>query len=279
MDKCIDSVPFTIIGLNKAILKKVNVELAQIFKNFNNFIAKVIDSNKGQNSQENSIVQLLLDPKNHFSNQEIYEELILTTMASFATSTKTLAATLVLLAMHKDKQQKLFDEIDEIYSTESDTKFSNDFLQKFIYLDAVLKESMRIFPAIPIIGREASEEVEIEGYLIPKGTVILISIFAMHRDKKIWGDDADAFKPERFFEELTNPHAFVPFAGGKRICIGYRYAMVSMKIFLINFLRKYKVDCLTKFEEIETEMTLTLNFVNGFNVSIEKRGNEKNFIC
>ncbi|CAG9811897.1 unnamed protein product [Chironomus riparius] len=201
---------FVILGI---VMKKVNVELAQIFKNFNNFIAKVIDSNKSRNSQENSIVQLLLDPKNHFSNQEIYEELILTTMASFATSTKTLAATLVLLAMHKDKQQKLFDEIDEIYSTESDTKFSNDFLQKFIYLDAVLKESMRIFPAIPIIGREASEEVEIEGYLIPKGTVILISIFAMHRDKKIWGDDADAFKPERFFEELTNPHAFVPFAG------------------------------------------------------------------
>ena len=47
--------------------------------------------------------------------------------------------------------------------------------------------------------------------------------------------------------------------------------MASMKIFLINFLRKYKVDCLTKYEEIETEMTLTLNFVNGFKVSIEKR--------
>ena len=127
----------------------------------------------------------------------------------------------MLLAMHKDTQQKLVDEIDEIYSKESDTKFSNDFLQKFTYLDAILKESMRLFPAIPIIGREASEEVEIEGYMIPKGTVILISIFAMHRDKKFWGDDADLFKPERFFEELTNLHAFVPFAGKVTECNAY----------------------------------------------------------
>ena len=81
MDTCIDSVPYTIIGINKGILKKVNFEFGQIFKTFNNFMDNVIDSNKSENSQENSIAHLLLDPKNKFSDQEIHEELILTTMA------------------------------------------------------------------------------------------------------------------------------------------------------------------------------------------------------
>jgi cytochrome P450 len=119
----------------------------------------------------------------------------------------------MMLAMDKDIQQKLIDEINEIYRVESDTRFGNDFLQKFTFLDAVLNESMRLFPPIAIIGREASDEVEIGGYLIPKGTSFLISIYAMHRDEKFWGQDANLFKPERFLEELINPHAFAPFSG------------------------------------------------------------------
>jgi hypothetical protein len=80
MDTSIDLIPYNVIGLNKDILKRLNLGIGQIFNDFYKFMDKVIDSNKIENYQENSVAQLLLDPKNGFSKQEIYDELILTTL-------------------------------------------------------------------------------------------------------------------------------------------------------------------------------------------------------
>ncbi|KAL7041801.1 hypothetical protein ACKWTF_000897 [Chironomus riparius] len=177
----------------------------------------------------------------------------------------------MMIGIHQDVQQKVMTEINEVCDSQTQSDFTLDVLQKFTYLESVIKETMRLFPEGPFIAREPSDDVDINGYLIPKSTVILISIFGMHRDEKYWGSDAHEFKPERFLHALEYPFAFAPFSGGKRMCIGYRYAMISMKIFLINFLRSYKVDCRTKFEEIETEVSLALSFVNGYKVSIQRR--------
>ena len=122
--------------------------------------------------------------------------------------------------MHKDVQQKAVNEIDEIYSQEHNPEFTNDFLNKFTYLELILKETMRLFAVAPLVARETSDEVNINGYLLPKNTTILILIHAMHRDEKYWGNDAELFRPERFEVGLSNPNAWAPFTGGSRICIG-----------------------------------------------------------
>lgn len=105
-----------------------------------------------------------------------------------------------MLGIHQDVQQRLFEEIS---SSGSDSS----------YLEAVIKETMRLYPAIPIIAREATEEVEIDSFLIPKGTVLVMSLYSMQRDEKYWGSDANLFRPERFLEELQHPKAFAPFSG------------------------------------------------------------------
>ena len=127
---------------------------------------------------------------------------------------------LMMLGMHQNVQNKLLTEIDEVYNEDKDVNFTTDFLQKFSYLEMVVKETMRLFAVVPMVSRETSEEVEIDGYLIPKDTTIIIPIYAMQRDERYWGSDADKFRPERFEEEIINPHAWVPFTGGGRICIG-----------------------------------------------------------
>lgn len=120
----------------------------------------------------------------------------------------------MLLGIHKEVQEKLVQEVDEICKLESDTAgFSSDFLQKFTFMDAVLKESMRLFTVGPVIAREATEEVDLNGYLIPKGTILVLSLDGMHRNPKYWGSDAELFKPERFLEDLKHPNAFAPFSG------------------------------------------------------------------
>lgn len=126
----------------------------------------------------------------------------------------------MMLGMHKDIQEKLTKEIDDVFSQETDSEFTIEFLHKFVFLDMFVKETLRLFPPVPIASRETTEEIELGGYLVPKGASIVISIFAMHRDERFWGKDAHLFKPERFVEGPTNSHAFQPFTAGARICIG-----------------------------------------------------------
>ncbi|KAL7015148.1 hypothetical protein ACKWTF_016302 [Chironomus riparius] len=271
----VDTLPFFLIGLSRKLLNyfKLGKSLIQVENEFDKFINNIHEANsKASKRDENTVVDLLLDPNNKFNKQEVKDELIMTMFGAYETTARTVSTALMMLGMHKDVQQKAVNEIDEIYSQDDNPELTNDFLQKFTYLELILKETMRLFAVAPIVARETSEEVNINGFLLPKNSTILILIDAMHRDKKYWGNDADKFRPERFEDEIVNQHAFAPFTLGSRICIGHRYSMISMKIFLINFLRKYKVDCLTKLEEIETESTLTLNFLKGYTVSISKRG-------
>ncbi|KAL7015152.1 hypothetical protein ACKWTF_016304 [Chironomus riparius] len=270
----IDTLPFLLVGFPRKFLNlmKLGKNLIKVEKKFDRFFDEVCKTNdKALNRVVKTVVDLLLDPSNKFDEQEIKEELIMTLLGAFETTTRAISTALMMLGMHKDVQQKAVIEIDEIYSQDDNPKFTNDFIQKFTYLELILKETMRLFAVAPIVARETSEEVNICGYLLPKNSTILISIHAMHRDKKYWGSDADKFKPERFEDGMSNPLAWAPFTGGSRICIGYRYAMMSMKIFLINFLRKYKVHCSSKLEDVETEMTFTLNFLNGYHVSITRK--------
>lgn len=119
-----------------------------------------------------------------------------------------------MLAMHKESQQKVIDEIEEI--VDSVDEIDNESLSKFSYVELVIKEALRLFPAGGIIGRQSTNEFDLAGYTIPKGTIFMLSMYGMHRNPKYWGDDADLFRPERF-EPINlanvNPHAFAPFSG------------------------------------------------------------------
>ena len=95
----------------------------------------------------------------------------------------------------------------------------------------MIKETMRLFTVAPILSRKASEEVEIDGFLIPKGTNFLLAIDAMHKDEKYWGKDAHLFKPERFLEDLVYPQAYAPFSGEAYFWIKYFLYINKIKFY------------------------------------------------
>ncbi|CAG9811948.1 unnamed protein product [Chironomus riparius] len=271
-----DFLPYSIIGLSKNILSptKLGRRIKEVFQKFHIYfddVVKINKENENNNMVENTAIDILLDPNNGFTEEEVRDELIMMMLGAFETSTRIISMVLMMVGMNKDVQHKLVNEIEEVYNEDKDAKFSADFLQKFPYLEMVIKETMRLFAVVPLVARETSDEVDINGFLIPKNTTILISIYAMQRDEKYWGSDAHLFKPERLENGMEFPHAWAPFTGGSRICIGYRYAMMAMKVFLINFFRTYTVNCSQKFEDIESEMTMTLNFLTGYKVGIHKK--------
>lgn len=111
---------------------------------------------------------------------------------------------------------------------------------------------------------------------MPSGTHIILPILELHRDKSQWGEDADEFKPERFRSEnfeKVHPYNYIPFSKGHRMCPGYRFAMMTMKIFLCKFLMKYRVTTELKYEDLNFIMQLTTAIKQGFMIKIEKRNN------
>lgn len=184
-----------------------------------------------------------------------------------------MASTLLMLAMHQDIQDKVMDEIRDVFDSVHQ-EVDNEILNKLPYLDLVIKESMRLFPVLPIIGRLATKDVVLNTCTIPAGSNILIIMFNTHRNPKYWGDDAHLFRPDRFLPEnisQIHPYAFGPFSGGHRICIGMKYGMNVMKVILTHFLRNYKVSTSLKYEELEFKIEVSMKIVQNYMMTIKKR--------
>ena len=141
------------------------------------------------------------------------------------------------LAMFPEYQDKLFAEVLEVFPDKDNFHVTHEDLQKLQYTEMVIHENLRVMAPVPLVGRKAAEDFEIDsGIVLPKGTQIVIDIFNMHRNTKIWGPNAKTFNPDNFLPHnlsKIHPYAFVPFTKGLRSCIGeYNSVPGSMQISL-----------------------------------------------
>jgi cytochrome P450 family 4 len=97
-----------------------------------------------------------------------------------------------------------------------------DKLQEMKYLEMVIKETLRVHPSVPMIGRELNEPTEIGGVMVPAGVSITLMIYAVHHNPDVF-PDPEKFEPERFIDDYElrkNPYEYIPFSAGPRNCIG-----------------------------------------------------------
>ncbi|KAG5670857.1 hypothetical protein PVAND_001091 [Polypedilum vanderplanki] len=223
-----------------------------------------------------TFMRALVSSKFNLDESEIRDEVKTLLIAAQDTTAISMSATLLLLAMHKDKQAKVIDEMHRVIGNNPDIPFTDfDKLNELHYLEMVINEALRLMPVVPFVFRSVDSEITShEGYIIPPNANLIIPIFKIQRNKTFWGEDANKFRPERFEKEnikKVNSYAFLPFTKGPRICLGWRYAMMLMKIQLCNFLMRYEVDTSLKYEELEFELNVTLNICQGFKISIKER--------
>jgi len=179
------------------------------------------------------------------------------------------------LSFNPEIQERAFNEIKEIFPT-SDFKVEYEDLSKLKYLEMILKETMRFYTTVPIIGRFVTGECQLENLNIPAGVCIIIGCYNLHRHKDIWGDDADEYNPDHFLPEVAekrHPYSFIPFAGGARNCIGQKYAMMSMKTMMVHLLRKYRFTTKLKLNELKYEIQITLKIDKKHMVEVHSREN------
>ncbi|XP_033171450.1 cytochrome P450 4d1 isoform X2 [Drosophila mauritiana] len=179
------------------------------------------------------------------SNLDIREEVDTFMFEGHDTTSSALMFFFYNIATHPEAQKKCFEEIRSVVGNDKSTPVSYELMNQLHYVDLCVKETLRLYPSVPLLGRKVLEDCEINGKLIPAGTNIGISPLYLGRREELFSEP-NSFKPERFdvvtTAEKLNPYAYIPFSAGPRNCIGQKFAMLEIKAIVANVLRHYEVD-------------------------------------
>ncbi|KAG8249438.1 hypothetical protein J6590_019726 [Homalodisca vitripennis] len=214
----------------------------------------------------------LKDGGNTFTDDDLRDEVVTMMVGGSETSALTNCFCLLMLAMHEDIQDKVFEEVYNIFGNSSREVTMED-LNQMVYLEMVLKETLRRFPVGPLFLRQVKEDIELTNYILPAGCSVVIAPIATHMNPTLY-TDPERFNPERFSPEnlsMRHRYSFIPFSGGPRGCIGSKYAMLSMKTTISTILRNYKLSTSVKMEDIKLKVDLLMRSVDGFRLRLEPR--------
>uniref|UniRef100_A0A182MTH7 Cytochrome P450 n=1 Tax=Anopheles culicifacies TaxID=139723 RepID=A0A182MTH7_9DIPT len=154
------------------------------------------------------------------TTKEIENHLHTIIAAGSETSANQVAYILLQLAMHPDVQDRVYEEIRSIYG-DSSLNITYETISAQTYLEQVIKETLRLFPVAPFIGRKTIETVKLGDVVVPPGVTLIMNIMNVHRSKELWGERADVFDPDRFDPTTYDardhhPFSYIPFGGGPR---------------------------------------------------------------
>ncbi|XP_055605540.1 cytochrome P450 4d1-like [Uranotaenia lowii] len=174
---------------------------------------------------------------------EVREEVDTFMFEGHDTTTSAVSFTFYNLAKYPEVQQKCYEEIVSVFSDDPNKPIELSQLNDLTYLEMVIKETLRLYPSVPMIGRRCVEDVTIDGKVIPAGTNIIIGIYFMGRDPNYFERPLE-FIPERFAGEKSvekfNPYKYIPFSAGPRNCIGQKFALNEVKSVISKLLRHYQ---------------------------------------
>jgi cytochrome P450 len=190
-------------------------------------------------------------------------------LAGHETTANGLSWMWYLLARHPEARERLLEEVDSVLGERRPTA---DDLANLPWTAACFQEAMRIFPPAWAIPRTAVADDVIDGHRIPRGASVLIPIHAIHHDPRFW-PDPERFDPERFLGEHAKRHhrsAYLPFGGGRRICIGSTFAVTEATLVAARLSQRFVFD-LVEGHRVEPEATLTLRPRRGLLVMARRR--------
>nr|XP_015929387.2 cytochrome P450 4C1-like [Parasteatoda tepidariorum] len=178
-----------------------------------------------------------------FTEEDIREEVDTFMFEGHDTTAMAISWALYFVGLDKHVQEKIHEELDGIFEGDNERDIDRDDLMRMKYLECVIKETLRLHPSVPFIGREVRESFKVLDYEVEKGSVCFIFPFMLHRDPESF-PDPEKFDPKRFFpENITgrHPYAYVPFSAGPRNCIGQKFALMEEKTVLANIFRNFEI--------------------------------------
>lgn len=230
-----------------------------------------------QSKKKNALLTLLL--QHHFNEGDITEEEIKEEVNTFMfaghdTTAMGISWALYNIGLYPHIQQKLHDEIQCIFGEDKDKPITLSDLRDMKYLECVLKESLRLYPSVPAIMRNNTEDFKLNDKMtIPAGTQIVIQIYSLHHDPELY-PNPDVFDPDRFLPENSSgrhPYAFIPFSAGPRNCIGQRFALIEEKIIISNILRQFQIKSLDPRDKVMEYGDIILRPTNKLRIKFTRK--------
>ncbi|XP_022827251.1 cytochrome P450 4C1-like [Spodoptera litura] len=235
----------------------------------NKGVEKVIES-QTSGIKYRPFLDLLLELSTNgaFTDEEIREETDTIIAAGYDTTSNQITFVLLLLGAYPDEQEKVYEELLRVLGPDRDIE--KDDINKLVYTNAVIMESLRLFPSIPSLFRTVETDVKLKNYTMPAGSYCVIFPIAASSVDPSWGPEPDKFRPERWLHgDFRHNKEYSAFGLGKRACIGRTYAMISMKVTLAHFLRQYRVKA--DLSKLKLNFDFLLKPISGHDISIESR--------
>ena len=210
------------------------------------------------------------DPAVPFDKKLTEDEVRGETMGFFTAGHVTTASSMTFifyeLAKSPETQKKLQAEIDAFVAQGTDLDLQS--LHTLKYLDAVIKESMRLHPITPYLARTITTDVLVHDHLIEKGNVIMGCIQDLQRHPKYWSDPND-FIPERWEQSIVRG-SYMPFGEGPMNCIGQKLALIEMKMLTFYIIKEFNM-VIEAGQNLDTEVIMSPAFVEGIKIKFTKR--------
>uniref|UniRef100_A0A8C8DM62 Cytochrome P450 3A n=1 Tax=Oryzias sinensis TaxID=183150 RepID=A0A8C8DM62_9TELE len=249
-----------LLAVGKLLVVIMSLTFIYLFFLFSLFPSSVMDfffaalrkikANHENNKQKSRIdfLQLMIDSQKNnqnglqdkgLSDHEILSQSMIFIFAGYETTSSSLTFLAYNLATNPEVMKKLQKEIDATFPNKAPIQYVP--LMEMEYLDCVVNESLRLYPIAARLERVAKATVEVNGLVIPKDMVVMVPTWPLHRDPELW-PEPEKFKPERFSKEnkdTFDPYTYMPFGAGPRNCIGMRFALVMMKLAVVEILQTY----------------------------------------
>jgi cytochrome P450 len=209
-------------------------------------VQNLLDQRRKAGIGGDDLVTRMLTARNPDTGQPMPDDRIVDNLTTFLlagheTTAKALTWTLYILSRAPEWQERVRDEIRTVAKS---GRIGPLTISKLPLTSRVLKESMRLYPPVPVITRVSTEDVELGGKHLPNPTLIVIPMYAVHRHRRLW-TDPDRFDPDRFLPENEAKYPrtqFMPFGYGQRVCIGSSFAILEATAILATLLQSVRFE-------------------------------------
>jgi cytochrome P450 len=201
--------------------------------------------------------------------RQVLDELLTFTAAGHETTAHGLSWMYYLLSQHPAEREQMEAEVDAVLEGRVPT---NDDVENLPWTRACFEEAMRLYPPVWHVQRVPVEDDVVGGFRLPAGTLVFVSIWSTHRDPGVW-DNPAGFDPRRFLGDAPKQRprfAYLPFSGGRRICIGQGFAMMNATILAAMIAQRFRFDFIPG-APIVLDPTVTIRPLHGIPVTIHRR--------
>jgi cytochrome P450 len=263
----------TLIGLPSWLPKFKSTRVTKATRTIHRVVDEVISQRQSE-KEDDSLLSHLLEANERcdgsvMSLEQIRNELLVLFMAGHETTANSLAWTWYLISQCPSVERRLHEEIECVIGNRRPTY---DDVPKLTYTNAVFNESMRLYPPVPLLSRQASADDEIRNQRIPTGSIMMVVPWLLHRHEKYW-EKPDHFIPERFLPDASNKpekFAYIPFSAGPRVCLARVFGLVEAVLCIAIIARRFRL-CLPAHTRITHDCRLTLRPKNGLPMQLMQR--------